>query len=267
MQSEFMKTMISRLAGAILVAAGVYMPSQALAQSREDAQANNPLADLKALNFQNYYTGDLTGSHADADQFILRYAQPFKVFDSQWLMRASLPVNTVPTATDGHVTGIGDLNVFATYLFDTGNRDISFGLGPQVTAPTSGSADTGSEKWSLGFANVLFNAASRKIQWGYLLTWQASVSGNGSQPDVNAGAFQPFVFYQLGEGWYLRSTGIWTANFENGAYTMPVGFGLGKVLRMHDVVANLFVEPQYAVATGGSNQQKWNIYSGINFQF
>lgn len=244
----------------------ILMPVSSLAQSNAEAQANNPLANMRALNFQNYYTGDLTGSQADANQFILRYAQPFSIFDSHWLMRASLPVNTAPVG-DGHVTGLGDLNVFATYLFDTGSPDISFGFGPQLTMPTSTTQDTGAEKWSLGFANVLFNASSRELQWGYLLTWQASIAGNSRQPEVNVGALQPFLFYQLGEGWYLRSTGIWTYDFEDSGYTVPIGLGLGKVIKTRDFVANLFIEPQYSVLTGGSNQEKWNIFGGLNFQF
>lgn len=238
----------------------------ASAQSDVEAQANNPLADMRALAFQNYYVGDLTGSDTDANQFILRYAQPFSAFGGNWLMRASLPVNTVPT-NDGHASGLGDLNILAAYLFDTGNPDISFGFGPQFTLPTSTSDETGSRKWSLGAANVLFNASSKKVQWGYLLTWQHSVAGSSDQPEVNVGAFQPFVFYQLGEGWYLRSSGIWTYNFESSSYAMPVGFGLGKTIKFDDIVANIFVEPQYSIATGGKNQQEWNIYGGINFQF
>ena len=36
--------------------------------------------------------------------------------------------------------------------------------------------------------------------------------------DSNLRAFQPFLFYQLGGGTYLRSAPIWAYNFENDAY-------------------------------------------------
>ena len=36
-------------------------------------------------------------------------------------------------------------------------------------------------------------------------------------------AFQPFAFYQLGEGWYLRAAPIWAFNLESGDYSMPMG--------------------------------------------
>lgn len=32
---------------------------------------------------------------------------------------------------------------------------------------------------------------------------------------MNIGVFQPFLFYQLGKGMYLRSTAVMTYDFEN----------------------------------------------------
>ena len=237
------------------------------AQSDAAAQANNPLANTKALNFQNQYTGELSGLDRDANQFFLRYAQPFSALGGEWLMRATLPVNTVPQPAGGDETGLGDFNVFAAYLFDTGNPAVSFGFGPQVTIPTATDDAVGSEKWSLGIANVLFNASSPKVQWGYLLTWQASVAGEDDRADVSIGAFQPFGFYQLGQGWYLRSAGIWTYDFETDNYAVPIGLGAGKVFQTDLATINAFVEPQYSIATDGAGQPEWGIFAGLNFQF
>lgn len=231
------------------------------------AQANNPLADMKAFNLQNYYIGELTGSGDSANQFWLRYAQPFSL-GGDWLMRASLPINSFPTPPDGdRETGIGDLNVFAAYLFDTGNPAVSFGLGPQINAPTATEDALGSEKWSAGLANVLFNASSPKFQYGYLLTWMASFAGDDDRDEVNLGAFQPFAFYQLGKGRYLRSTGIWAYDFENDNYTIPLGIGFGQVIPRGKTVFNLFVEPQWSVADRGPGWPDWQVFAGFNMQF
>ncbi len=68
---------------------------------------------MTALNFQDYYIGRITETDDDANQFWLRFAQPFKVFGGEWLMRASLPVNSFPTPPNGSMeTGLGDANVF-----------------------------------------------------------------------------------------------------------------------------------------------------------
>lgn len=233
-----------------------------------EAQANNPLASIIALNLQNYYIGELTESDKDANQFVVRYAQPFSIGDSDWLLRASLPLNSFPTPPDGDTeTALGDLNVFAAYLFDTGNPAVSFGFGPQATFPTASDDDLGSEKYSLGFANVLFDARSEKFQWGYLLTWQQSIAGEDDRDDVNFLAFQPFTFYQLGDGWYLRAAPIMAFNLHNGDYSVPLGVGLGKVIKTKSAVINLFVEPQFSVADQGPGQPEWQIYMGINMQF
>jgi hypothetical protein len=254
----------STIAGAL---AATLAAGPLAAQDNAAAQANNPLANTKALNFQTQYTGELTGTDRDANQFFVRYAQPFQAFGGDWLMRATLPVNTFPQADGSDRTGLGDFNVFAAYLVDTGNPAVSFGFGPQITMPTATHDELGSEKWSLGFANVLFNASSPKFQWGYLLTWQASVAGDDDRADVNIAAFQPFGFYQLGQGWYLRSAGIWTYDFETDNYAVPIGLGVGKVTRTDRATVNAFVEPQYSIATEGDGQSEWGVFAGVNFQF
>lgn len=232
------------------------------------AQANNPLANMVAFNIQNYYVGSLTETDEEANTVWLRYAQPFSIGESNWLMRASLPINTFPTSASGdHKSGLGDFNIFAAYLIDVGNPAISFGIGPQLTAPTATRNSLGSEQWSAGLANVYFNASSKKFQYGYLLTWQGSFAGNDDRADVNIGAFQPFAMYQLGEGWYLRSAPIWVYNFDNDNYSMPLGLGVGKVIRKNETVYNMFVEPQFSVGDDGPGQPDWQIYMGLNMQF
>lgn len=253
---------------AIGVAAGIsaLAPGPARAQDAA-AQANNPIADTQAVSFQNLYAGELTGINRDANQFYFRYALPFRAMGAQWLMRATLPVNSFPGAGGGTTTGIGDLNILAAYTFDTGNPAVSFGIGPQFTLPTASDDAVGAEKWQAGLANVLFNATDPTFQWGYLLTWQASFAGDDDRDYVSLGAFQPFLFYQLGQGWYLRSTGVWTYNFASDAYSIPVGLGLGKVVKSERAVVNAFVEPQYSVATHGDGQPEWGAFAGLNFQF
>ncbi|MFW2439677.1 MAG: hypothetical protein ACN4GR_09930 [Arenicellales bacterium] len=242
----------------------------AFAESKAEiaAQANNPLANMTAFNLHNYYIGEQTGSGESANQFWFRYAKPFKLGGSDWLMRASLPINSFPTLPDGDKeTGIGDLNVFAAYLFDTGNPAVSFGLGPSINAPTATKDELGTEKWSAGFANVLFDARSTKIQYGYLLTWMASFAGEEDRADVNVGAFQPFAMYQLGKGTYLRSVGIWVYDFETDNYTVPLGLGVGKVFKKGKTVYNAFIEPQWSVADKGPGWAEWQVFVGFNMQF
>ncbi len=241
---------------------------QVFAEPEADmAQANNPLANMTAFNLHNYYIGKQTETDESANQFWLRYARPFKL-GGDWLMRASLPINTFPTTPEGNKkTGLGDLNVFAAYLFDTGNPAVSFGFGPQINMPTATKDALGSEKWSAGFANILFDARSAKFQYGYLLTWATSFAGNDDRADVNSGAFQPFAMYQLGNGTYLRSTGVWVYDFETENYTVPLGLGIGKAFKSGKTVYNAFVESQWSVADKGAGWPEWQVFVGFNMQF
>jgi len=159
------------------------------------AEANNPLANITAVNFQNYYIGDFTGPAGDGNQFVLRIGQPVKLFNSPWLVRLSVPVNTFPTASLDTKTGLGDINLFATALIDIGDPQMSFGVGPQITMPTATETNTGSDKWSLGLASIFFDGRSPKFQYGGLLTYQHSIGGNPNRATVNGAAFQPFGFY------------------------------------------------------------------------
>ena len=105
------------------------------------------------------------------------------------------------------------------------------------------------------------------ISVSYLLTWQASFAGDDDGEGVNVAALQPFAFYQLGGGTYLRAAPIWVYNFENDNYSVPLGLGIGQVFKKDKTVYNLFVEPQYSVADHGPGQPEWQVYFALNMQF
>lgn len=260
-----MKSFLKRFAQ---VAALCVTSTSVFAQS-DAAQANNPLADITAFNIQNYYFGELTGpGDSTGNQFVLRYAKPVSIGDTNWLIRASLPYNSLPVGTGGQtVSGIGDFDIFAAYQIDTGNPAVSFAFGPQVVAPTATDDRLGSDQWQLGIANVYFNATSPVFQYGYLLTWRGGVGDTNGRTRANLGAFQPFVFYQLGNGYYTGGAPIWTYNFANDSYSVPLGIRLGKVTKRGNTVYNFFVEPQYSVFHKGAGQPKWQIYMALNMQF
>ncbi len=97
---------------------------------------------------------------------------------------------------------------------------------------------------------LAFMAKSKLIQWGSLLQWQASFAGDGELEDVNLLILQAFFIWQIGNGYCLQSTGVWTFNLRNGDYSVPIGLGVGKVMKVGKVVFNLFAEPQFTVLAG-----------------
>jgi len=229
-----------------------------------NADANNPLAKFQAFNVHNYYVpaiSELDGQNSNA--FWLRYAQPF----GKWLFRASLPVARVPTADSKTVSGLGDANAFAAYLFDTGNPGVSVGVGPQITIPTGSETETGTGRWLGGFAATFFDARSKTVQWGGLVTWQKDFAGDDARSPVNVFAVQPFYFFQLGGGLYVRGSAVAVFDIENDKYNVPVGLGIGKVVPTKKAVFNLFIEPQYTILSRGAGQPELQIFIGVNTQF
>lgn len=236
--------------------------------ANDDAQANNPIATIRAFNIQNYYIGEMTDTDEDANQGWLRLAYPVSIEDTSWLIRGSLPLNTFPVSeSGGKETSLGDLNLWASYIMDVGNPSISFGFGPQITLPTAGNDKLGSQKYSAGLMNILFNAESATFQYGYLLTWQHSFAGEDDRETVNSAVLQPIAFYQLGGGNYVRAAPIWTYNIENDSYNVPIGVGFGHIFKRKKMVYNVFVEPQFSVANRGEGQAKQQVYMAVNIQF
>jgi hypothetical protein len=259
-----------RLATAVIMMAVLSIALPAAAQepsAAELAAANNPLANMKAFNLQNYFVPSVSGTpDVTANTFWLRYAQPV----GKVLVRASLPVSTAPTSDpdspDGAVSGLGDFNVFGAYLLKS-TPGSTIGVGPLLAAPSATDDALGSGKWQAGAAAVLFNVPSPTIQYGGLLTWQASVGGDAERADTNLLVAQPFAFFQLGGGTYLRMAPIWAFNLENDTYNVPFGLGIGRVVRSGSTVYNIFIEPQFTILHKGAGQPLFQLFTGLNMQF
>ena len=224
------------------------------------AAANNPLANMTSFQLQNYYASDLYGlPDASSNTAWLRFVKPF----GKWLVRASLPLATVPAGTTDNISGVGDFNAFVAYLMTDPSAPKQYGVGPLVSAPTASRDELGADAWQLGAAGVYFNLSSPVVQWGGLVTWQTSVSGDD---DVNISFVQPLLFFQMGKGAYLRSSGAMAFDIENSSYYVPVGFGIGKVVKSGRSVFNMWLEPQFTIVHDGEGYPAFQVFAGLNLQ-
>lgn len=237
-------------------------PRPGALDEEELKKANNPMAKTKAFNVHNYMVSSLYGvEDASVNQLIARYSQPV----GKVLLRLSMPFIVSSMPGDAPVTGLGDFNMFAIYSFPSksGNQ---FGIGPSLTAPTA-TKDLGQGKWQTGVSVLAFFAKSHIVQIGSLLQWQISFAGEEDRPDVSLFTPQVFFIWQLGGGTYLRSTGVWSFDLYSGHYNVPLGLGLGKVVKAGGVVFNIFAEPQLSVLAVGAGQPKFQTFIGFNTQF
>jgi hypothetical protein len=225
-------------------------------------KANDPMANIKSFNVHNYIIPSLYGLPGQGmNQLIFRYSQPV----GNLLLRASMPLVTSYGQNESATSGFGDFNMFAIYSFPLapGNK---IGIGPSVTAPT-GTHNLGTGKWQAGVSALAFFAKSRILQGGTLLQWSGSFAGDEARTKVSTLTSQVFFFWQIGGGFCLRSTGIWSFSLVNGDYNVPLGLGCGKVIKMGRVVFNIFAEPQFTVLAQGVGQPKFQTFIGFNTQF
>lgn len=247
---------------------GLGLPAGAAAQPshQEMNAANNPLTPTVSLNLQDNYVGRYYGlGDEDGNNLLLRGTLPHKLFGLPQMFRFTMPVVTTPAmpAVASH-TGAGDLNVFDLFLGKFGGVEV--GLGPQLTLPTASRDETGTGKWQAGVAAVVI--APQK--WGLiggLLTWQHSFADDDERPTQNNAQLQPFFIYNLPEGWYLRSTATWSFDFERHTHYIPIGLGVGKVIKSGRDTFNVFAEPQWTVDRKGDGVPKFQVFMGLNYQF
>jgi hypothetical protein len=241
------------------------VPVTAHAQTAaEVAKANNPLAPVTAVNLHNYFVPTLYGvPNQSANAMMLR-----GVFaTSKMILRGTLPLSTTPSGSGDAVSGLGDFNVFDAFLLTSSESKTQFGVGPLLVIPTATDDLLGSGKWQAGGAVVAVSNVTPAVLAFGLVTYQHSFAGDGDRPTVSLMTAQPGAVFQVGGGYYIRTSGIWQWNTETGDYAIPIGLGAGKVMRAGKAVLNMFLEPQFTVLHEGVGQPAFQLFAGLMAQF
>ncbi len=234
----------------------------AMAQAGADNlqnSSNDPLTPKMAFELHNYAQPLLMGRPSSgADQGFLRLVLPHDVLDVDQMMRVSMPVVSSSWDPQGAVNGVGDLTAFDLAVFHFGSAKV--GVGPLVVVPTASAPALGASKWQAGAQTVV----SAPHSWGLttmLASYQQTFDGKLQTLTV-----QPLLFYNLGDGFYLRSTGISSFDLGKNA-VVPVGLGLGRVFELPSGASiNTFIEPQYSVVQSGLGVPSFQIFAGVVVQ-
>jgi hypothetical protein len=199
-------------------------------------ETQNPVANLISVPFQNNFN---FGAGPDDEMIWIMNVQPVIPIplNEDWnlITRTILPIINQPGLVPGQddTFGMGDLNP-TVFLSPAKAKGFIWGVGPTTTLPTASASAIGSGQWSMGPAVVGLYMEGPWVV-GALANQQWSMVGWGKR-DVNALLIQPFVNYNLAEGWYLTSAPIITGNFAGGSgdnhWTVPVGGGVGKLWRL-----------------------------------
>lgn len=255
---------------ALLICHAGYASAQEETQTEILAQSNNPLAPLNALNFNNYYAPTLYGAPGIANTLNIQgvLIPRRRHFDLFHIVRATLPVSTVPVDSGTYESGLGDLVIQDAFRVSRMSAGTQFGVGPLLVIPTATSTALGAGKWQAGVAAVVVFTLKGGSVIGGALTWQMSFAGDASRPNTNLSTFQPTVALALGQsGYYLSSSPIWEFDFASGTYLVPFSIGVGKVMKIGKTIVNVTAEPQFTVFHHGGPTPAVQFFIGLTLQW
>lgn len=214
------------------------------------AAAQNPIADLISLPFQNNMNFDY-GPDGDIQNVLnIQPVLPFGLGDDWNLItRTIVPVVSQPHLDDGGSTfGLGD-TTFTAWFSPAESDGFVWGVGPVLLLPTATDDRLGSDQWGGGASMVALLMSGPWVAGG-LVNNVWGFGGSGDEADLNQFLIQPFVNYNLDDGWYIVSAPIITANWEAESadrWTVPVGGGVGKVFRIGKQPVNLNTQVYYNI--------------------
>jgi hypothetical protein len=218
-------------------------------QSNLVKQANSPISSIMQIRLQDTYVPEFYDLHGMGNTFTMALTMPLPKY--RLLPLPQLSLLTIPAAVTlpGVVTGLGDLKFVDIAILSKG-KSIIWGVGPTFIFPTASERATGQGKWQAGpAAAVAF--VPEKWLIGLLLQNPISFAGERDRKDANAMILQPFVSYQLGNGWFVRSQPQMFFNWKSGKQILPLDLGFGRVFRIGRQNVSWFVEPFWNITHDG----------------
>ncbi len=255
-----------------LMAALVVLPGLSFAQSTEElAKASqNPLTTMINVPVQN--NSNLGIGSDDSTQNILNVQPviPFEINDDWNLItRTIIPVVSYPGALtkEGRVNGIGDTTVTG-WFSPNDSGDLIWGVGPVLLLPTATDDVLGSDKWGAGLSTILVTMPGNWVM-GILFSNVWSFGGAGEK-DVNLFVSQYFINYNLGDGLYITSAPLISANWEaddDHRWTVPFGIGMGQIFSIGDQKIDGQISAYKNVITPDDYGADWQVRVQLKFMF
>lgn len=240
--------------------------------------AQNPLSPV--LNLPTKFTFYQGGNHGDAWVLSTRPTFTFEIGD--WNLVNQMRLNFIDTPTGGVTgiaelpnpypgkgsTGLADLN-YSLLLSPDYSSELTWGFGGTVTMPTDHpSRVLGSGKWSAGPAFVVL---SQPDPWTVGIRGQQiwSIFGNEGREGVNQMLLEPFINFNLDNGWYLVTDMTIVSNWDKRSseqWTVPVGGGFGKLFEIGNQPINTRLEA-YWNAVKPDDGADWTLNFTLQFLF
>ena len=237
-------------------------------------KAQNPVADMISLPFQynaNFNTGPLNKT-----QEVLNIQPVYPLhLNADWnvITRTIIPIISQPAFAPNQdsTSGLGDIQ-FSAFLSPVKPTEGGWiwGAGAIAQFDTANNDRLGQGKTGLGPTAVMLKIDGSWV-YGGLVNNIWSVSG-GFRDSVNQFLFQPFINYNFPKhpGRYLTFSPIVTANWKaadsGNEWTVPLGLGIGQILKIGKQPINGQVSAYYNVERP-EDAPNWQLRIQLAFLF
>lgn len=258
------------IAGLSLCAAGALGEEEAPAED-QTAEADklaqalaNPVANLWSLQFQ-FNNFQLTNDRWNNNLNFQPVMPVSLTKDVNLITRPVIQVyNSVPytdsLGNEQRTTNFGDWTQLELFSPAHSGHWL-LGLGPTFIFPTAGSVYTGQGKWQAGPAVVVAYMTKEYILGVFPQQWW-SFAGDPSRPDTKQMNLQPIINFFIHGGWNVGYSGNILVNWEapsNNRWTVPIGLGVGKVVKFGRLPVKISLAGQYMVTQPDPVGQRWNV--------
>jgi hypothetical protein len=187
-------------------------------------KVNDPTANLTQINAQDLYAPAEYGTNAQPNTLQIRpllAVRPQLFTPLEQLIRPTFNVVTVPRGKGAlTTTALGDTQLLDLFVMPWPNSKetlFRWGVGPYFVFPTSTTQFSGHGAWQMGPAAAFSFRQIPGLNIAGLFQQATSFAYTSSHSvPVSSITIQPMLSYQLGRGWYVKSSdATWTINFRH----------------------------------------------------
>ena len=159
-------------------------------------------------------------------------------------------------------TGLGDTTLSA-FLAPKESGEFIWGAGAIFYMPTASEDLLKTKQWGAGPAFVGLTS-NKNWTYGMLImnVWSFGVNKSIGGKKIDFLQMQPFVNYNMGDGWFLTSVPFITAKWKensNNRWTVPIGGGVGKGFKINDIPVSATVQAYYNVISPDTIGEDWQL--------
>ena len=234
----------------------------------------NPIGNLYSVPFQNNANFRYGPNKGTQDILNIQPVIPIHL-NADWniITRTILPLIWQPSLQPAHTVPFGTGPItFSAFLSPAEPKNgWLWGVGPVIQVPTASDPTLGSSVWGGGPTGVLVYMKGPWVAGGLANNvWSfGGYQGRGGTK-YNTFLAQPFVNYNFGEGWYVGSAPIITANWlatGDKAWTLPVGAQVGRVIKLGGKLPVNLLLGAYYNALRPEFGSTWQLRSQVTFIF